>query len=197
MTIRFEHGGAYLSGIRELRGRIRANATLATIHAVPVSHPGTPNGFTFYLNLAYQANDKLAPANASLYGIGFTNANAPAAPAGTLPGWRFNLADLAGLPAVALPGGIDGSYGALGHANALDDISDDRLLADVKRLAAYAGGPVDKDLKDSLADIIVAVCEAARFDPVAQGIDAVLGKKTTYAPPLATLRAWGGHTLGS
>ena len=31
MTIRFEHGGAYLSGIRELRGRIRANATVATI----------------------------------------------------------------------------------------------------------------------------------------------------------------------
>lgn len=197
MSIRFEHGGAYLAGIRELRKRIRANATLATIDAVPVSHPGTGGGFTLYLNLAFQANGSLAPANASLYAVGFTNANAPAAPAGTLPGWRFQLAGLAGLPATALPGGIDGSYASLGHANSLDSISGDRLLEDVKRLSAYAGGVVDQNLKDSLANIIVAVCEAARFDKVAEEIDRVLSDKSSYPPPLATLRAWGGHTLGN
>jgi hypothetical protein len=48
-----------------------------------------------------------------------------------------------------------------------------------------------------MARLIIAVCEAARFKVVETGVNGVLGNFTNYAPPVATIHNWGGHTLSN
>lgn len=189
MPIRFQHGGAYIADIGALRNQIRANGTVAHIQAIPVSHPLQPAAnLTVFVNLAYQPNGALAPANASVYLVGIGNANG---------NWHFNIGGVAGLPGAAFPGNPDGSYNSLGYAHPpLPNITDATLSNAVAALSGYNGGALNAALLDSLARVIVAVSEAARFSDVSGGVAGVLGNAGAYAPNLGQLHAWGGHTLG-
>ncbi|MET0264923.1 MAG: hypothetical protein ABW202_04855 [Duganella sp.] len=72
--IRLQHGGAYSSDINALRDQIRANGTHLNIQAIQLQHPLQPAAnLSLHINLAYQPNGALAPANASLYTVGIGN----------------------------------------------------------------------------------------------------------------------------
>ncbi|MFJ2987223.1 ribosome-inactivating family protein [Collimonas sp. NPDC087041] len=190
MAVRLTRGGAYSTDIRALRGQVRANGTNPVLLAVRVTHPLTANAVDLYINLAYQPNGNLPPANASLYVVAFGNPNGV---------WHF--AGLGGIgvavPGVAFPGAINGSYASLGYALALPAITDANLLAAVQSVHAYAGAAVGAPVLDGMARLIIAISEALRFDVVESGVGGVLGNAGNYAPPVAQIHAWGGHTLGS
>ncbi|MET0264922.1 MAG: hypothetical protein ABW202_04850 [Duganella sp.] len=53
-------------------------------------------------------------------------------------------------------------------------------------------------MSDNLVRVIVAVSDSVRFSEVRAGVESVLANPAaTYVPNLATLHAWGGHTLGN
>lgn len=189
--IRFQHGGAYSSDINALRDQIRANGTHLNIQAIQLQHPLQPAAnLSVHINLAYQPNGALVPANASLYTVGIGN------PHGI---WHFTIAGLGALPGAAFPGANDGSYGALGYPHApLPAITDANLANAIAALSGYAGTPLNPGLSDNLVRVIVAVSESVRFSEVRAGVESVLtNPAATYVPNLATLHAWGGHTLGN
>jgi hypothetical protein len=191
--IRFQHGGAYNSDLGKLRDLVRANGTNVNCTNVPITHPLAPGvQVVFHINLAYQANGNLAPADASLYTVAFSN-NAGAT-------FRFNvLPPLGG--GCAFPAAValveDGSYGSLGHALApFPNIADADLVAAVNTVANHAGGALNAAMQTALVRLLIAVNEAVRFADVESGIGAILGKAAIYAPPWATIHNWGGHSLG-
>lgn len=192
MDLRFDKKH-YLNDIQALRAEIARNGAAARITPLTLSHPAVDGKPTVYLNLAYQPQAGKAKADASLYVVGFANANATS-------GWRFDLpslAALAGMPTRLLAAKCDGNYIRLGHSDSLPDITDQGLATYLMRLAKYDGGDFKQELKTALAAIMVAVSEAARFATLAQGVDAVLGSDGRYVPPIDVVRNWGGHTLGA
>ncbi|GAB3438435.1 ribosome-inactivating family protein [Insolitispirillum peregrinum] len=192
MPIRLQKGGAYTSDIRKLRNQIRANGTNANIVAIPVTHPGVAGtNLSVYINLAYQPNGHLAPANASLYVVGFGNANGV---------WFFAGLGALALPAGApLPGGQQGDYGALACPHALPNISDQQLRDAVQTMDAYNGGAMTNVIRHAMALLIVAVSEAARLGGIERKINSVLGNYTVLAADAEAwqlVHNWGGHRLG-
>lgn len=192
MQIRFQRGGAYNSDIRSLRDRIRANGTLVNCLQVALIHPNATGVSNFFINLAFQANPQEPPANASVYTIAFSNNNG---------GFRFRMNP-------PLPWGgtcniqgrdltEDGSYASLGYPHPpFPSITDANLGAAVSSVANYNGGVLQKQTKDALTRLIIAVNEAIRFGDVENGVAKVLGNTNEYQPPWDQIHNWGGHTLG-
>lgn len=192
MDIRFDKQH-YLNDIAALRTAIRTNGAKASIAALTLSHPLLDVQPTVCLNLAYQPVAGKDKVDASLYVVGFANANATS-------GWRFDLPSLSavsGMPAKLLAAKCDGNYTRLGHSDKLPDITDQGLATYLKLLSKYNGGDFGQELKTALAAAMVAISEAARFAAVAQGVDGVLGSDARYIPPIDVVRNWGGHTLGA
>lgn len=188
--MRLQHGGAYTSDIRALRSQIRANGTAPNLGVVTISHPETRNTVDVHINLAYQSNSQLPPINGSLYTVAF----------GNLQGiWHFNVGAIGVvLPGHPFPGLLDGSYTSLGYAHSLPNITNANLLNAVETVSHYAGAaPVGANVRNDMARLIIAVNEAVRFNQVEAGVNGVLGNNGNYAPPVATIHNWGGHTLGS
>lgn len=190
MGIRLNRGGAYTSDISTLRRQIRANGSVTNCFPIQVTHPGQPGAVVnMVMNLAFQPNGNLPPANASLYISAFTNA------AGT---YLFNIAPM---PCIALAGvilpAVDGSYLSLGYGLGLPPITDANLAQSVAAVSNFAGGIPGANVLSGLARLIIAVSEAVRFDAVEQGIDGVLGNAGVYQPPVAVIHNWGGHFIGS
>jgi len=189
MAIRLMRGGAYTSDINTLRGLIRANGTLANLHVATISHPLTVNTVDVHINMAYQSNSNLPAINGSLYAVAFGN------PAGI---WHFTVGAIGvALPGVAFPGALAGSYASLGYAMALPAITDANLAAAINAVHGYNGGaPVGAAVLDGMTRLIIAMSEAVRFSSVTEGVGGVLGNANNFAPPVAQIHAWGGHTLG-
>ena len=192
--VHFQHGGRYESDIRALCNAIRANGTNVNCVPVQITHPQIMNQqITFHINLAYQANSQLPPANASLYTVAFSNQ------AGAI--FRFNLQP-------PLPGNCafpqatqlvqDGSYQSLGCAHPpFPNITNGNLANAVATVAAYAGGNFTPAMNDALVRLLIAVNEAVRFSDVRAGIENVLrNNQNIYTPPWQQIHNWGGHTLG-
>ena len=189
MAVRLSKGGAYSSDIVKLRKLVRANGSVANFSNIVVTHQdhaGTQ--VTMIMNLAFQPNSNSAQPNASLYILGFTNAN------GT---YTFNIAPW---PGAAIGGAValvaNGSYASLGHAINLPQITNANLGQAVMDMAAYAGGGMTAAEQTGLARLLIAISEAVRFDAVADGVAAALAG-TPYNPPSATIHAWGGRMIGS
>lgn len=192
--IRFQHGGAYTADIGALRNSIRANGTNVNCLTVPLSHPLAPGAAaSLCINLAYQANGNLPPANASLYTTAFVNG------AGNV--FRFTLVPALG-GNCAFPGAtvlaIDGSYLSFGFAMPpFPNITDATLAASIQAISGHAGpGVPGAPVLTGLTRLVIAVNEALRFSAVEAGVDGVLGNAGVYAPPWAQIHNWGGHSLG-
>lgn len=191
--LRLQRGGAYTSDITSLRRDVRANGTAAALALVTVSHPLAAHTVDLSINLAYEPNGAMPPIAGSLYVVAFGNP----APAGT---WHFAVGGVGlPLPGALIPGGLAGSYASLGYPLGLPNLTDANLAAAVDAAATYAGaGPVAPAVLDALARLIIVSSEALRFQEVMTGVDDILGQPAPaqYAPPVATIHNWGGHTLG-
>ncbi|WP_256078372.1 ribosome-inactivating family protein [Massilia sp. YIM B04103] len=190
MNLSLQKGGAYRSGIQALRKLVRSNGSEATIGVVTVKHPMEAQTVDLYLHLAYDPNPQQEAMNGSLYAVGFRSAT----------GAYFFSIDGLELPAGAarLPDNPDGSYASLDCCDALPPISDQSLLHAVRAIGNYKKNDVlDTRKKQQLAQLIIAVSEAIRFDQVEKEIDGVLGTLLKVAPPKDLIRVWGGHFIGS
>ncbi|UMR30961.1 ribosome-inactivating family protein [Massilia sp. MB5] len=190
MNLSLQKGGAYRSGIQALRKQVRSNGGMATIGIVTVKHPMEAQTVDLYLHLAYDPNPQQGAVNGSLYIVGFRSAT----------GAYFFSIDGLELPAGAarLPGNPDGSYASLNCSDELPPISDQSLLDAVRAIGNYKKNDVlDAGKKRQLAQLIIAVSEAIRFDQVEKEIDSVLGTVLKVTPPKDVIRAWGGHFIGN
>lgn len=217
MQIRFKHD-AYSSDISKLRQRIRDNANRLTLEPIELIYwESYKNSYEnknvrAIMNLAFQADSRNAAPSASLYIVGFDNPNRRDFSRQGMPkAWYFReneneraLALLTEEDYFNRDRELKGDYRGFGWATTLPDISFANLKKAINDLSGYQGGPIPRDehkrnpLLTGMAQLIIAISEAVRFDVVEEGILKAL-RNESYAFPAGDysglIHAWNKHFL--